>query len=437
MRSPVGPRPWDLLLICVAVYLAAAVGRVHELFGFLQPFKIPLISGTLALALYALAPVGLRRVALLRGRAAVLLLALAAWMALSVPDALNRGAAFHFWTDNFLKTVLMYFVIVGCVRSVRDVERLTFAYFAATVVYTTVVLARFRVDESNWRLAHLYNYDANDFATLAVSAMPLGLYFALSARSLLVRGGAIGGLCALALGLVWSGSRGGFIALLVTVCFILFRFTTVALRWRVAGLTIIVALVAATASDRYWTQMQTIVNPHEDYNRTSEQGRIQTWQRGIGYMAAHPVLGVGANNFWFAEGTISPLARRQEYGGAVRWGAAHNTLVQVGAELGVPGLLFFIGFLGSIFASLRRAARSASGLEPTASNSPRLAQSLMAALVGFSVGAFFLSLAYAEMLYTLAALAVGLEKVTRYRQHGPSPAGRRAGNPRLPQRGAV
>jgi len=37
---------------------------------------------------------------------------------------------------------------------------------------------------------------------------------------------------------------------------------------------------------------------------------------------------------------------------------------------------------------------------------------LTASLLGFVVGAFFLSLAYSEMLYTLIALAAGLRKVT-------------------------
>jgi hypothetical protein len=37
----------------------------------------------------------------------------------------------------------------------------------------------------------------------------------------------------------------------------------------------------------------------------------------------------------------------------------------------------------------------------------------MAALVGYVVGAFFLSLAYADILYTLAAVAVALAKIAR------------------------
>jgi len=223
----------------------------------------------------------------------------------------------------------------------------------------------------------------------------------------------IGALGTLAVGLVWSGSRGGFLALLVTMGFVLVGFTTVPRKWRLAGFTIILALVAAMASDRYWTAMQTILKPSQDYNETSETGRLQTWERGIGYMAEHPLLGVGADNFWFAEGTISPLAWRQRYGRAVRWGAAHNSFVQVGAELGVPGLLLFVAILVSTFACLRRVVKYARRTAPGAPGPPRLAQALMAALVGFIVGAFFLSLAYAEMLYTLVALAVALEKVIR------------------------
>jgi hypothetical protein len=41
-----------------------------------------------------------------------------------------------------------------------------------------------------------------------------------------------------------------------------------------------------------------------------------------------------------------------------------------------------------------------------------LSPPLTAALLGFVVGSFFLSLAYSEMLYTLVALAVGLRKVS-------------------------
>src|SRR5207245_7623306 len=122
---------------------------------------------------------GQRRVVLLRSRTTAYLLLLLLWTALSVPAALNRGVAFHFLTDNFVKTCLMCVVLAGSVRSLRDVERLMLVYFAASVVYAAVVLSRFQLGADDWRLGRLYNYDANDFAILVASAMPLGPYFVL------------------------------------------------------------------------------------------------------------------------------------------------------------------------------------------------------------------------------------------------------------------
>ena len=163
--------------------------------------------------------------------------------------------------------------------------------------------------------------------------------------------------------------------------------------------------------------MQTLVHPHHDYNMTTEGGRVKIWNRGLGYIAAHPLLGVGVRNFQVAEGTISPLARRLEYGRGVHWNAPHNTFIQAAAEIGIPGLLLLVAVIGSALVALRRVARfgAAGSGAPEAS---RLAQCLTAALAGFVVGAFFLSLAYADMLYTLVALALALAKSARLAASG-------------------
>lgn len=408
----VGRGRWDLLLACVALYVATAVGRLHELFPVLQPLRPALVSAALAVGLLLLQQTGPRNIVRLRSATTTCVLGLLLWVTLSIPGALSQGIAFRFLTDYFAKTVIMYGVIAGAMRSVRDVERLLFVYFAATVVYSAVVLVRFQLGGGeDWRLSHLYNYDANDFATLIATALPLGLYFVLAGRRLLGRVLCAAGLVVLAVAEIRTGSRGGFLALLAVAAFVLFRFTTIPARSRVAGLAVILAVVAVTASDRYWEQMQTVLNPHEDYNTTAETGRVKIWERGLGYMAANPVLGVGAGNFPVAEGTISPMAGRAEYGAGVRWGAAHNSFVQVGAELGVPGLVFFVGMLATALTALGLVARAALRLGASAIAISRLAQSLMAALVGFMVGGFFLSLGYSDILYTLAALAVALRKV--------------------------
>lgn len=130
----------------------------------------------------------------------------------------------------------------------------------------------------------------------------------------------------------------------------------------------------------------------------------------MGYMLDNPLFGVGPGNFQAAEGTLSVLAERQQYGVGVRWNAPHDVFVQAGAEMGIPGLMLFVGLLASAFVTLRR-SREDQSVAPDA-RAAQLTPAVTASLLGFVVGSVFLSLAYAEMLYTLVALAIGLRKIT-------------------------
>jgi O-antigen ligase len=384
--------------VCVAGYILTAVGRIHQLFAVLEPLHLAVVSGLLAIALFVLDSSEERRTHGLLGPTGKLFAALLLWMMLAVPGALRVGNSFDLVFDNFIKTALMFLIVAGSIRGMRDVERLAFVYLVGAAVYSGVVIARFDLGGGDaWRLGHLYYYDANDFATLVVSAMPLGIYFLHAGWRPAVRVFAGVGLIVLTLGFVWSGSRGGFIALFAVVAFVVLRFKAIPLKWRLSATALVAVTLLITASGQYWQQMGTIASD-TDYNHTSESGRLQIWSRGIGYMFQNPVLGLGPGNFQTAEGTLAPLARRQQFGIGVRWNAPHNSFVQVGAELGIPGVVLYIAMIASAFRALHRSAA--------------LTPALTASLLGFVVGSFFLSLAYSEMLYTLVALSVGVQKVT-------------------------
>ncbi len=407
-------RGWDLLLLCLSGFILTSVARLHQLFPTLDVVRPVTVTGVLAIALCLIDRLPANRLGTLRMPATRYLLALMGWMALSVPGALWPGGAFATFVD-FAKTALIYLVIVTAMRSARDIERLTLVYFCGTVVFAAVVLSRMQFDLGvEGRMARLYLYDSNDFATYAVTAMPLGLYFASSGPRLL-RSLAWAGIAVLAVGLIWSGSRGGFLAVLAVIAYFLLRYTTVRGSWRLSAVVALGVLVAATAQNTYWARISTVFRPGQDYNLTSDQGRLQIWRRGVGYMIQHPVLGVGAGNFPRAEGTISPLAARQRLGRGLKWGPPHNSYVQVGAELGVPGLVTFLAFLVSVFRALQALPAVGPPASPRSGDraiTPRLAQALTASLIGFAVGSFFLTLAYHDMLYTLCAFALGLRQVS-------------------------
>ena len=132
---------------------------------------------------------------------------------------------------------------------------------------------------------------------------------------------------------------------------------------------------------------------------------MEIWKRGIDYMMTYPVFGVGVGAFPMAEGTLALEAREQrQYGRNVKWSAAHNPFIQIGAELGVLGLIAFVALLVGAFRTLSKVRRG------SPAEAAMFAQLLTACLVGFMVGAFFSSQAYASYLYMLLGLIVGLAR---------------------------
>ena len=132
---------------------------------------------------------------------------------------------------------------------------------------------------------------------------------------------------------------------------------------------------------------------------------MEIWKRGIDYMMTYPVFGVGVGAFPMAEGTLALEAREQrQYGRNVKWSAAHNPFIQIGAELGVLGLIAFVALLVGAFRTLSKVRRG------SPAEAAMLAQLLTACLVGFMVGAFFSSQAYASYLYMLLGMIVGLAR---------------------------
>ena len=242
---------WDALLLCIAGYLLMSVGRVHQLFPVLEYLRPAVLTGGLGLLIFLFGRPDARRARDLFVPTTKVLLELLFWMVLSVPVALSPGHSFEMVVGDFGKTVVMFLIVVGAVRGPRDVERLAAVYLLAATAYSMVVLTRFDLGGGDdWRLGHLYYYDANDFATFAVTAMPLGLYFLHAGRRLVARLLGAGALATLALGFVWSGSRGGFVALLALSVFGLFRYTGISIRWRLSAMALVASGVLANGRDK-------------------------------------------------------------------------------------------------------------------------------------------------------------------------------------------
>ncbi len=426
-----GARP-DLLRVGIFTLILLSLSRFHNYLGIGQLRPALLLTAACgALALFNPSLINAEKV--LRFWPARAILALGVLSCFSAAFGLSLGASAVFILENYVKVIVLAFLIIAGIRHARDLSKFVWAYVASCGILAYYAIFVFQVRFVRGgvaRLNSLYTFDSNDIATILMSGLPLTLLvFQTSKGNRKLLAGLI--LVGIGATMARSGSRGGFLALLAVGALLLVWVPGISFAKRVAFVgTLALALVVA-APPGYWTQMNTLTAPKEDYNWNSHYGRRQLAERGIGYMMRYPLFGVGIGNFSRADGTISEKAVTfvDRVGYANRWRAAHNSYVQVGSEMGIPGLVLWVSLIFGGVASMRRLRRKLPSSWARGDPDQRLVYHLTiylpVSIAGFAVAAFWVSFAYLDPLYILMALVMGVHiSLAEMRRRGvvPMPA---------------
>jgi O-antigen ligase len=401
---------WDTLHAALTVLVLMQVWRVHELFPVLAIHGVPILMTLVAGAFLWLGRDPRRRLGTLNQPLVLVALGILGLAFLSVPGSLYPGHSLDLVVKDYLRTVILMLLIATSVRGPADLRRFAWLQVAGVTVFSAVIVARAQMG-ADGRLRDVAYYDVNDLALLIVCTLPLVLYLWRKPAGPFARALLAAATVFLMVALGKTGSRGGFLGFVTVGGYLLLRLRGVSTLQRVVTVALLVTLLAALGSDKYFDRIETILHPTTDYNWSgkSETGRMEIWKRGLGYMVDHPLLGVGAAAFPVAEGTLAPAAlEAQRYGRGFKWSAPHNSFIQIGAELGVGGLILFVALLAGAFRMLARLRRMA------VPEIAVVAQIFTASLVAFVVTAFFLSQAYSAYLYTLLGMILGLAKIASW-----------------------
>jgi O-antigen ligase len=308
------------------------------------------------------------------------------------------------------------FLLVFSIRTVRDLFMYMWAYVISCGILSFFALFVFGLSKNNsavTRLDNLYTYDANDICVVMMVGLALTLLL-LQVSKGTKRFALIINLVGIGVTIARSGSRGGFIGLVAFAAVGLFLINSVSFGRRSMILGVVSLALMIGAPPGYWEQMQTVLAPKDDYNYSSRDGRKALAERGIGYTMQYPIFGLGIDNFSRAECTISSkLADMQVSRGVrVRCAPPHNSFVQAAAETGVPGFLVWLSLIVGGIASMLSLRgrmpqrwRTGNDIERFLYGSTHF---IVLALVGFSATAFFVSFAWMDILYIVAAFMAGL-----------------------------
>jgi O-antigen ligase len=389
------------------------IGRAHQHYGFIGALQPALLLFGAGAAYAVLSPGSVRWQNLWSTWPPRVVAALGLLACLSVPFALSMGTAGSFMIDAFSKVLLTFFLLVVAIRGPRDLYLFVWAYVLGCgfLVYLSIFTFAMQYAGTIQRLGGLYFYDSNDLGVVLTAGIPLCLVLLQNSGKI---GKATSGLILLGIGasLARSGSRGGFLGLLAVGIALFFLLRNVSVLKRVGAVVVLAAGLFAMAPAGYWSQMESMTEPTDDYNWTSPYGRKAVAERGMNYMLDHPVVGVGVGNFQRAEGLLAEESIvRAQSNLPYRWSAAHNSFVQAGAELGIPGLLLFCSLVfGSILGMARlrkRLPRSWGRRGGEHGFLYDLATYLPVSMVGFAVAGFFVSFAYHDVLYVLIVFVTG------------------------------
>jgi O-antigen ligase len=403
--------PLRMLLLLLTI---VTISRVHLRYPVLAAMRPVLLLSALALGYVYLNPRQLTPTNVLRLWPMRLVALLGILSCCSAAFGISLGGSASFILDSYSKTIAYAFLLAMSTRHVRDLYTFVWAYVISCGILAFFSLFVFELETGGGytaRLAEMYTYDSNDLGVVMMIGLPLTLLLLVvdrGAKRWVLLVSLIGNAATMAR----SGSRGGFLGLLAVGLAALFLVKGVSTARRVLLLAATALALSVAAPPGYWKQMATIMSPKDDYNYSSLDGRNELIKRGLGYMSQYPVFGVGIWNFARAECTISPKIATRTWNGPLRCTAPHNSYVQAGTELGVPGLVIFVSLLiGGVVAPIRlRRFLPPSWRKGSAAERFLYAATSFfpVAVIGFAVTSFFVTFAFSDPIYVLAAFVTGL-----------------------------
>jgi O-antigen ligase len=373
----------------------------QNLFPFLGTVRIALLTGAVALVAHVRDRWELGLPLARPCREARFAACLLVWTLVGWPFSLWPGGTIALFLDLYLKALIVFWLIANLVDTLPRLRVMAWTLTLLTVTLALVGISNYLSGVFGPGLdRRILGYDGgltrnpNDLALMLNLIIPIAVSLLLSSTGALVRIALVVALSLQVTGVILTFSRAGFLTLATTLGLYGFRLMRRPSRGLVFAGLAVVALGLPFLPAGYTDRLLTLKAIDAD-TTGSAQARWGGTVAAIENMAANPILGSGLG--------MDILALNETVGPT--WRAVHNTYLEYGVDLGLPGLLLFLLLLWACWKSAR-AARRMGGHELA-----QLAEGIEISLVGFAVAALFHPAAYHFYFYYIAGLAVAARTV--------------------------
>jgi len=357
------------------------------------------------------------------------LIAFIIWSFLSSITAINIGWGISQWT-RFFRAYLVFIVIINNITSFSRLKYFLNGFLAGFAFEALLGVYQWRYGPAGlwileevgfpWRASGTFIHPAM-FADYLAFFLPVLLrLFAFLPQKKVTKNLFYGGWFIFGSGaLMGSYARGVWLGFLVAVFFMLsYSIVNRKLKPRVKIAFVILSFLALVFVIHY---ADTISSQFESKDRArSAEVRIPLNKLALRMIAAHPILGVGPDNYRLAspeyvvydETTVG-------YSHFELTQIVHNSYLLLASELGIPGLLFFLWFVTTIFVVGMKTIKSK---HPLISNLTiglltGMGANLIEYLTGPDLSDYQITMLFASgaaLIYALFRFNVALEKRLKY-----------------------
>jgi probable O-glycosylation ligase (exosortase A-associated) len=331
------------------------------------------------------------------GRAPAIVLELVSFMVWKVLVSAQAEDQEVAWAavEALTKIVLPFVVGMTLIDSVRKLKQLAWVILLSQGYVAFEFNLSFLQGSNRITDAQFAGLDNNSIAIALVASTALGFFLGLHSQRWWQKLLAFGLAACSGHAVMFSFSRGGLLALIITGVVSFFVIPKQPKHYAIFLLAVLLGFRLAGHEVRQ--RFSTVFVSAEERD-DSARSRLDLWQNCWDSMVRYPLFGRGPDHWRLIV---------EEYGWP-KGKAAHSLWLQVGAENGFPGMLCVATFYGLCIIRLWPYIRRKKLSDPWFQDCPRM---VCASLIGFAVSAQFVSVWGLELPYYVALVGAGMLKL--------------------------
>jgi len=390
----------------VLAFVIFSFFRIHEVFPFLEPLKLPLLLALAALFVIFLRATISQNLNPYWCPQFTFLILFFLLVTIAIPFASNIAIAKNAWSGVYSKIIIMTFVIAWMMRKKSHFITASRLYiFAGACVGLMAIYNKLNgiglVEGTRVTIGRDIGSllgDPNDLALVLLYPMSFAIAtFLEKSLSTFERLFSFSTFCILFYALLATQSRGGLLGFLaVSSLFAYNRVRSKVLLFSGGAIAVAVLFIVAGISDR------ASGGAAEEGIDESAMGRIYAWEAAWNMALDNPIFGVGISNFYYNYFYYSSHWDGQNH-------AVHSTWFGILAESGFVGLLLFISLIASTLIMSLKMLKKVNHDK----HSPGIRVALNAApagIIGFIISGTFLTQGFIWPVYLQVALVIALKR---------------------------